>query len=164
MFLQPTDEFEQRGQIDGGLQTARHPVTEVGIDHPRRNGLPDFGTLEIEILHVPATEFTHNGEVMLAKKGMKRIPNRDGALVTGIMTCRLQRVRSHDDVPFREDTLKRELQRGRSRSDAFRFLSESRPSEHNPTDDLDGACDMALESILEDIAEAVERDWTSDRS
>jgi hypothetical protein len=89
MFFQPADEFEQRWQIGGGLQTAGHLAAEIRVDHPRGNGLPDFGTAEIQVLHVPAAEFTHDREVMLTEKWMKWIPNRNLALVTGIITCRL---------------------------------------------------------------------------
>ena len=86
MFFQPADEFEQSWQIGGGLQSASHPATEVGVDRPRGNGLPDFGTAKIQVLHVPAAEFTHDREVMLTEKRMKWIPNRNFALVTGIIT------------------------------------------------------------------------------
>ena len=90
MLIQPADEFQQRGQVGRGLQAAGHPATEIGVDHPRGNGLPDFGTVQIQVLHVPAAEFTHDGEVMLTIERMKRIPNRNFALVTGIITGRLK--------------------------------------------------------------------------
>jgi hypothetical protein len=47
MLFQPTDEFEQRWQIGGGLQSASHLATEIGVDRPRRNSLPEFGTAKI---------------------------------------------------------------------------------------------------------------------
>ncbi len=109
VFLQPANEFEQRGQIGRGLQAAGHLATEIGVDRPRGNGLPDFGTLEIEILHVTATEFAHDTEVMLTKERMERVPNRNLALVTGIITGRLQRARRA--TPAESNTPKRELQR-----------------------------------------------------
>ncbi len=93
MFLQPTREFQEGGQIDGGLQAAGHLAAPIRVDHPRGNRLADFGTAEIKILHVSAAEFTHDTEVMLTKEWMKRIPNCHRALVTGIMVCRLQRAR-----------------------------------------------------------------------
>ena len=86
MLFQPADEFEQRWQIGGGLQTAGHLATEIGVDRPRGNGLPHFGTAKIQVLHVPAAEFTHDREVMLTEERMERIPNRYFALVTGIIT------------------------------------------------------------------------------
>ena len=110
MRLQPADEFEQRWQIDGRLQAAGHLATEIGIDHPRGNGLPDIGTAEIQVLHTPTAELTHDGEVMLAEEGVERVPNGNLALVTGIITCRLQRAKRA--MPAAPDTLKRELQRG----------------------------------------------------
>ena len=89
MFCEPTDKFEQGRQIRGRLQTASHLAAEIGIDRPRRNSLPDIGVLEIQVLHVSAAESTHDGEVMHTKEGMEWIPNRNFALVTGIITCRL---------------------------------------------------------------------------
>ena len=89
MFFQPADEFEQSWQIGSGLQSASHLATEIGVDCPRRNSLPEFGTAKIQVLHVPAAEFTHDREVILAEERMERIPNRNFALVTGIITCRL---------------------------------------------------------------------------
>jgi hypothetical protein len=89
MFLQPANEFEQRGQIGRRLQAAGHLATESGVDRPRGNGLPDFGTVEIEILHVTAAEFAHDTEVMLTKERMEGIPNSNFALVAGIITGRL---------------------------------------------------------------------------
>jgi len=44
MFRQPTNQIQQRRQIDGGLQPARHLATEIGVNRPRRNGLPNSGT------------------------------------------------------------------------------------------------------------------------
>lgn len=87
MFLEPTDEFEQSWQIGGGLQAASHLSAEIGIDHPRRNCLTDFRTAKIQVLYISAAEFTHDREVILTKKRVKRIRNRNFALVTGIITC-----------------------------------------------------------------------------
>jgi hypothetical protein len=89
MFSQPADEFEQSWQIGGGLQSASHLAAEISVDHPRRDGLPDIGTAKVQVLHVPAAEFAHDTEIMLTKERMERIPNRNFALVTGIITCRL---------------------------------------------------------------------------
>ena len=89
MGLQPADEFEQRWQIDGRLRAAGHLATEIGVDHPRGNGLPDIGRAKIQVLHIPTAEFTHDREVMLAEERMERIPNGNLALVTGIITCGL---------------------------------------------------------------------------
>ena len=89
MCLQPAHEFQERGQIDGGLQAAGHLAAPIRVDHPRGNRLADFGTAEIEVLYVSAAEFTHDTEVMLTKERMKWIPNSHRALVTGIMVCRL---------------------------------------------------------------------------
>ena len=89
MFFQPADKFEQRWQIRGWLQSASHLAAEIGVDHPRRDGLTNVGTAEIQVLHVPAAEFAHDREGILTKKWMKWIPNRNFALVTGIITCRL---------------------------------------------------------------------------
>jgi hypothetical protein len=47
---------------------------------------------------------------MLIKERMEWVPDRNLALVTGIISCRLQRARRA--TPAAEDTLKRELQRG----------------------------------------------------
>jgi hypothetical protein len=91
MLLQPANQFEQRRQISRGLQAAGHLATEVSVDRPRGNRLTLFRTLKIEILQVPTTELAHDTEVMLTEKRMKRVPNRNFALVTGIMTCRLKR-------------------------------------------------------------------------
>ena len=88
MFFQPADEFEQRWQVGRGLQAACHLATEVGVDHPRGNRLPDFGTAKVQVLHIPAAESTHDREIMLTKEGVKWVPNRNFALVTGIITCR----------------------------------------------------------------------------
>jgi hypothetical protein len=71
------------------LQAASHLTTEIGIDHPRGNGLPDLGTAQLQILHVPTAELTHDREVMLTIERMKNIPYRNFALVTGIITGRL---------------------------------------------------------------------------
>jgi hypothetical protein len=92
LFVQPADEFEQRGQIGSGQQAAGHLATEIGVNHPVRNGLTDFGAVQIQILHAPAAEFAHDREVMLTIERMKRIPNRNFALVTGIIAGRLKPV------------------------------------------------------------------------
>jgi len=89
MIVQPANQFEQGSQIGRRLQAASHLGTEIGVDRPRGNRLTSFGTLKIEILHVPTTEFAHDTEVMLLEEGMKSVANRNRALVTGIMTCRL---------------------------------------------------------------------------
>lgn len=47
MFFQPASKFEQRWQIRGGLQSASHLSTEIRVDHPRRNGLTNLGTMKI---------------------------------------------------------------------------------------------------------------------
>ena len=92
MVLDPANEFEQRRKACSGLQTARHLLTEIGIHHPRRYGLPNVGTAEIQVLHVSETKFAHDKEVMLTKERMKWVPNRNFTLVTGIIVCRLQPV------------------------------------------------------------------------
>ena len=89
MLLEPVDEFKQRGQIGRGLQAAGHLAAEIDVDHPRGNGKPDFGTLQIQVFHAPAAELTHDREVMLTIKGMKNVQDRNFALVTGIITGRL---------------------------------------------------------------------------
>jgi hypothetical protein len=75
MFLQPTSEFEERAQVDGGLEATGHLGTAIGVNRPRRNGLPDLGTTEFQILHVSAAKLTHDNEVMLMKERMKRVTN-----------------------------------------------------------------------------------------
>jgi hypothetical protein len=60
MLLHPADEIEKSRQIGGGLQAASHLSTEIGIDHPRRNRLPDMGIAEIQVLNVSTAEFTHD--------------------------------------------------------------------------------------------------------
>ena len=87
MCLQPTDEFEQRWQINRRLQTAAHLAAEISVDHPRGNGLSEIRAAKIQVLHVPTAEFTHDGEVMLTEERMEWIPNTNFALVTGIITC-----------------------------------------------------------------------------
>ena len=89
MLLYPANEFEQGRQVGSGLQAARHLSTEIDIHHPRRNSLPDLEIAEIQVFDVSAAKFTHDREVMLAKERMKWIPNRNFALVTGIIACRL---------------------------------------------------------------------------
>lgn len=91
MFSQPANEFEQRPVIDSGLTSARHLVTDVGVDHPGRNGLPDLGIAEIQVLHIPAAHSTQNREVPPTEERVKWIANRNLALVTGIIACRLGR-------------------------------------------------------------------------
>ena len=90
VVLHPAQQFEQGRQIDSRLQAARHLTTEIGIHHPRRNGLPDLRTAEIQVLDISATEFPHDREVMLAKERMKWVPNRHFALVMGIIVCRVK--------------------------------------------------------------------------
>jgi len=57
MIVQPANQFEQRSQIGRRLQAASHLGTKIGVHRPGGNGLPSFGTLKIEILHTPTTEF-----------------------------------------------------------------------------------------------------------
>ncbi|MCY2987367.1 MAG: hypothetical protein NTY19_05810, partial [Planctomycetota bacterium] len=51
--------------------------------------------------HVPAADFPHNREVMLAKERMKQVTNRNFALVTGIIACWLRR----DDMSSRRSVM-----------------------------------------------------------
>ncbi len=89
MLLNPANEFEQGRQVGGWLQAARHLSTEIGIHHPRRDSSPDLGIAKIQVFDTSATESTHDREVTLTKEWMKWIPNRNFALVTGIIACRL---------------------------------------------------------------------------
>jgi len=89
MLLNAANEFEQRREISGRLQAARHLPTAVLINHPRRNTLPTFAIAQLKIFNVSTPELPHDGEQLLSKKRMKRIDNRYRTRVAGIITRRL---------------------------------------------------------------------------
>ena len=60
MFFEPPGKLDKCGQLHGRLQPASHLATEIGVNHPRRDGLAGTTAAEFQILHAPAAKLAHD--------------------------------------------------------------------------------------------------------
>jgi len=93
LCLQPAGQLKQSRQVGCRLEPARHLRATILVEHPSRYRLPVL-TDQLDVCDVVTAEFSHDRQVMSPKEGVKCIPYRNFALVTGIIASRLQPVLS----------------------------------------------------------------------
>ena len=92
MGLQPVSETQESGQIDRGLKSPGHLRAAVPIEHPGGNRLPGPARSDFHIFDVATAEVANGDQAVPRVEWVKRIPDRNVALVTGIIPRRLQPV------------------------------------------------------------------------